>query len=29
MIKRLLTLVGLAPTYCGDCGWWVENCPHQ
>lgn len=27
MIRRLLAR--FAPTYCGSCGWWVENCPHQ
>lgn len=22
-------LVRIAPTYCDDCDWWVEGCPHQ
>lgn len=29
-LRRFLhALLKAAPTYCGECGWWVENCPHQ
>ncbi len=29
-MKRLKKILAhLAPTYCGECGWWVEGCPHQ
>jgi len=28
-MKYLIRLVVLANTYCGSCGWWVTNCPHQ
>jgi hypothetical protein len=29
MIERLLKILRTAPTYCGECGWWVDGCPHQ
>lgn len=29
LLHILATALRTAPTYCGPCGWWVENCPHQ
>lgn len=29
MIHTLLTILRAVHEYCAECGWWVQNCPHQ